>query len=334
MASKICAVPAFSIQATSNLGAPLGRFPDMDKDAFASASSKKGWEDIERSCALMDSSNLQIDGIDLTDLLEEDDDLQGINSTSEAETSEQLQLEAALDALHVSNDKQSPLGTGGDSLAAPFVVPWDCLPPASTSNAASAVPGAASVARMQCTGSLKDRPAQPMVSSPPASNAVLRGSVDPFLMKYRLDTQASSHSFGGLPSAAEGSSGGVTGRSSCSASGLSWNPSSSLSDNNGSPNGSPSGLRTRFGISKSHPTTEVGLVDSERTGEKRGEASGAERDGGRQGGWSAQEMALENSPVRKAALSMRVKAGANPAAVEAYLRMRAQRDGAARVVRR
>ncbi|CAI5469102.1 unnamed protein product [Closterium sp. Yama58-4] len=307
----------------------------MDKDAFASASSKKGWEDIERSCALMDSSNLQIDGIDLTDLLEEDDELQGLNSTSSAETSEQLQLQAALHALHVSNDKQAPPTTGGNSLAAPFVVPWECLPSASTNNVASAVPDAGSAARMQSTGSLKDRPAQPMVSSPPASNAVLRGSVDPFLMKYRLDTQASSHSFGGLPSAAEGSSGGVTGRSSCSASGLSWNSagnSPSLSDNNGSPNGSPSGLRTRFGISKSHPTAEVGLVDSERTGEKRGEASSAGRDGGRQEGWSAQEMALENSPVRKAALSMRVRAGANPAAVEAYLRMKAQRD--ARVLRR
>ncbi|CAI6004490.1 unnamed protein product [Closterium sp. NIES-64] len=259
----------------------------MDKDAFASASSKKGWDDIERSCALMDSSNLQIDGIDLTDLLEEDDESQQINSTSEAELYEQRQLQDALDALHVSNGKEVPPITGNDSLAASFVVPWACLPPASTSSAAglassaaSAVPDAASAARMQCAGSFNERPGQPMINSPPAS---VCGSVDPFLMKYRLDTQASSHSFGGLPSAAED------------------------------------------------------LVDSERTGEKGEEAFGPGRNGGMQGGveggWSAQEMALANSPVRNAALSMRVKAGANPAAVEAYLRMKAQRDGA-RTVRK
>ncbi|CAI5534366.1 unnamed protein product [Closterium sp. Naga37s-1] len=208
----------------------------MDKDAFASASSKKGWDDIERSCALMDSSNLQIDGIDLTDLLEEDDSQQ-INLTSDAEIYEQRQLQDALDALHVSNDKQAPSTTGGNSFAAPFVVPWECLPPASTTNADSAVPAATSAARLQCAGSFNERPAQPMIDSPPVS---VRGSVDPFLMKYRLDTQATSHSFGGLPSAAE---------------------------------------------------------------------------------------------VRNAALSMRVRAGANPAAVEAYLRMKALRDGA-RTVRK
>ncbi|GJP37187.1 hypothetical protein CLOM_g21623 [Closterium sp. NIES-68] len=268
----------------------------------------------------MDSSNLQIDGIDLTDLLEDDSEPQPEDANSLSgvdQSSERLRAaSAALAALHVSPDHSAP--------------------------------HAAATAGQPYGGSFKERSAQrSMVGSPPPPNAVLRGSVDPFLTKYRLDTHQTSHSFGGTPSTAEGLPySGPNSSSSYSASGLGWNgggnpvTSPTRSDKNGSPSGSPSTLRTRFGMAKPQTSVaEAGSVASERTGE-RGEASDGGRDGGMEGGadrkWNAHEMAIAGSPVRNAALSIRVRAGANPAAVEAYLRIKAQREGmtAARVVRK